>query len=140
MKHALELPKEEDFLKTTFVVLKDTPGNIYKESDAIKYNRGKINLSSIIDFVEANVTLNVIDEQKFPEYQKTCDEIDRQSGINPHASQNRFIEYPPMPIRQVKIQGTGIHYYNGSSRIIADKFDDFDRMYMRYLEKERLQM
>lgn len=70
MKNFIEIPRKEDYHNTTFVDVQQAGREPQHEKEMLLYHKGRINLRSIVDLHEWAIKIDVIDEEKYPEWEK----------------------------------------------------------------------
>lgn len=161
MNNMLELPKESDYHKTSIIEARDTH-QLLKKSETILYKKGIINLRNIVDVVEQTALVNVIDEEKYPQYEADMKKLELQieeqrkeflsrnpayqtspteefSADGPVIAQPMYHHTQP-PFKSISVTGTLVLYFNGVQRFCVDDFQEFSEMYFLYLQKQKLDM
>lgn len=152
MKSAIELPKKEDYFLTKIVHLTPPSGyqhEVMKESEAIKIRDGAVNLKQIIDYTACDMTVDVIDEAKMPEFEEKMKQLQsvRQGGQRLGGTMAvgedfnggvPIFDRPELPVRKARVLGTFVLYLNGVQRLICEDFNEFSQLYQNYLTKENL--
>ena len=156
MKNMIELPTEADYHQTKLIDILQSH-NFEKKEDTITYKKCIINLRSIVDISEKTLIVNVLDEEKYPAYLEEVEKMKarprpRRSfgpSIPAVIDENATVEvedsfqpdFGPQfepPVKQIKVVGVLILYFNGSSRFVVDDYQDFEEMYFNYLKKQNL--
>lgn len=76
MKNFIEIPKKEDYHDTTFVDVQAASGRDPQfEKELLIYHKGRVNLRSIVDLHAFVVKMEVLDEEKYPEWEKQRKEL-----------------------------------------------------------------
>lgn len=152
MKNFLDLPRREDFFKTTFLDLTQGEYQSHFKKKDIRYRKGFVNMRNIVDLSEFNVTIKVIDEERFPDFEAKMKEygknnlsisLPRPAGVIPmyptNITDNQIeMEMPTLPTKDVTLKGTTVLYFNGAARMIMTDFKEFESIYFEYLQKEKL--
>lgn len=142
MKNMIEVPSEKDFYRTKNVELTNEHNGLQK----VHYRDCNIAMRSITDFTSIENEVEVIDQDKMPEFDKEVEEFNEKcKAVRTHNIGTEFhmmpeIERPVYPTKKVKIIGTAISYYNTVQRIIVDDFEDFEKEYFNYLKMSRLDL
>lgn len=164
MKNMIELPTEADYHKTSLIDVAQSH-QFQKKEDTISYKKCIINLRSIVDISEKSIMVTVIDEEKYPIYLEEMEKVKKripgrrvkvgvmQPGDELIAGEPAFQEgvpqegleiplfgtpYPEVPIKQVKVTGVLILYFNGGQRFIVDDYQEFQEKYFDYLKFQKL--
>ena len=163
MKNMIELPTEADYHRTSLIDILQSH-QFQKKEDTISYKRCIINLRSIVDISEKSIMVNVIDEEKYPDYlgemekmkarmprkrrvgvMQPGDEIigveaASQEGVPQEALEIPLFgtPYPEVPTTQVKVVGVLVLYFNGAQRFIVDDYQEFEEKYFDYLKFQKL--
>lgn len=162
MSHALEVPTEKDFLETSFLenfvdLINSQRQNYAPFEKDIKYRKGVINFRSIVDFIETDIVINVIEDDKYAEFEKKSKEWEEKAMAlhPPHqrgfghpvmvtspGEQEAYEELhktrPEVPTREMKIKGVYILYFNSAVRMSMEDYDEFKEKYFEWLAKERV--
>lgn len=159
MKNFIELPRKEDYHETTLIDTSVIGREAYHEKDLLLYHKGQVNMRSIVDLFEITLKVDVIDEEKFPEFEKQRNEyIEKRNAqmrtpFQPMGGPENILEQehafaqpfpfgpqPQLPIKTLTLKGTAILYFLGVQRVIVDDFKEFQAMYNHYLTKQKLDM
>jgi hypothetical protein len=163
MKNFIEIPRKEDYHETTLVDSTAGSGREPQhEKDLLLYHNGRINLRSIVDCHAFAIKIEVIDEEKFPEWEKAraewveknknrmkvvpmpgemvvdpaCEIPDGQYVASPFGGFGP--PPPPAPTITKTLKVTIILYFSGVQRFIVDDYKDFCEMYDNYLTSQKL--
>lgn len=162
MKNFIEIPRKEDYHETTYVDVQQARLEPQREKDLILYHKGRLNLRSIVDLHEWTLKLDVIDEEKFEEWEKARNEWMEKSKVGPRIGQAiieggeisgneaEVVERPfpmfsfgspqppPPPLKTKILKVTAILYFSGAQRFIVDDFQDFCQIYDNFLQVQKL--
>jgi hypothetical protein len=142
MKNFIEIPRKEDYHNTTIFDVNQVGREPQREKNMLLYHKGRINLRSIVDLHEWTINLDVIDEEKYPEWEKQRKEWAEKSEFQPEfPTASPFpigLPPPPVPIKTKTIKLTGVLYFSGVQRFIMDDFGDFCELYDNYLTSQKL--
>lgn len=145
MKNVLELPTKNDFFSVMILDLSKATNGYFFEKDVVKKNEGSINLRSIIDFHSFNTTIDVLDEEKYPEFDEKQrafrEQVQKHRMENdPHGAPVVYATPPQdeLPLRECSITGTIVYYYTGMCRVIDMPLVDFEEQYFNFLQREKL--
>ena len=158
MKNMIELPTEADYHKTSLIDVRESH-MLAKKEDTISYKKCIINLRSIVDISEKTLVLNIIDEEKYPAYLEEVEEqkiklaetYKKANTMKDPMKRNEALEgyfqpvpygihTPECPHKEVKVVGVLVLYFNGTQRLIADDYNEFQELYFKYLQKQNLDM
>jgi|GEM_PF-7047313 len=139
MKNMIEVPTKNDFHRTTNIEITSNEIGLRE----IHYRNCNVAMRSITDFTSIEMEVDVLDNEKMPEYEKQLSEFKENikkfhKGELNLSERHEHIERPEPPIKKVKISGTMVAYFNGTARIIVDHFEDFETIYFDYLTKQKL--
>lgn len=162
MKNMIELPTEADYHTTSLIDVQESH-HYQKKEDTVCYKRCLINLRSVVDISEKTIMVNVIDEEKYPEYEvmlekhklrvdefkKSMQEKRTKEHVQMDIVDESTFEQPMLfgvpsmpepPHKQIKIVGILVLYFNGAQRFIVDDFQEFQEMYFKYLKFQKMDM
>lgn len=159
----IELPTEADYHTTSLIEVVESH-HYQKKEDTIYYKKCLINLRSVVDISEKTIMVNVIDEEKYPEYQirlekhkvkveefkksmqeKRVKEHEQMGIVDEATFQTPMLFGVPSmeeapPHKEVKVVGILVLYFNGAQRFIVDDFQEFEEMYFKYLKFQKMDM
>lgn len=148
MKNMVELPTEADFYETTLI---SDVQDAFSGASIIKYKKTAVALRSVIDFNEFEKEVEVVDEEKYPDYLKRVEEFkskimekrqgsDFMPGLENMVfdPENPALRRPEPPLKKITLTGCSVLYLNGASKIIVDHYEDFKEKYFKYLKLQKL--
>lgn len=163
MKNMIELPTEADYHKTALIDIREAH-QLMKKADTISYKKCIVNFRSIVDISEKEIFVNVIDEDKYPEYEalleknkkKREESLNRRKPLGISQTQpvilpdqeyevhtgladlDDYIHISGPPHITIKMTGTLVLYFNGLQRFVVDDFEEFQEKYFNYLKMQKL--
>lgn len=145
MKAMIELPRPEDYMSVSIIDLSNARRQPCLPKDALKWQKGSVNMRSIVDFTQADIEIDVIDEEKYPDFLKKDKAWNEKYGNPIQVQEGQMFSPmpvgdppPELPIKRMSVKGVVITYFTGIQRVIGMDYEDFKEEYFKYLKFVKL--